>query len=97
MQYYWHDLRREPEIYSTRQSGGGSVMVWAAFCASDGNQNSERYIYTISEYLLPFIDCVYGRECVFQQDNASIHTSGATKEFLKEEKVDVMDWPITPH
>ncbi|POM73677.1 Transposase [Phytophthora palmivora] len=79
MQYYWHDLRREPEIYSTRQNG---------------NQNSERYIYTISEYLLPFIDRVYGRECVFQQqDNASIHTSGATKEFLKEENVDVMDWP----
>ncbi|KAG6616798.1 Isoamyl acetate-hydrolyzing esterase 1 [Phytophthora cinnamomi] len=25
--------------------------------------------------------------------NASIHTSGATKEFLKEENVDVMDWP----
>ncbi|KAG6616663.1 Transposase [Phytophthora cinnamomi] len=52
MQHYWHDLRREPEIYSTRQSGGGSVMVWAAFCASR-----------------------------------------ATKEFLKEENVDVMDWP----
>ncbi|KAG6616947.1 Transposase [Phytophthora cinnamomi] len=101
VQYYWHDLRREPEIYSTRQSGGGSVMVWAAFCAGgkselvilEGNQNSERYIYTLSEYLLPFIDRVYGRECVFQQDNASIHTSWATKEFLKEENVDVMDWP----
>ncbi|POM79258.1 Transposase [Phytophthora palmivora] len=92
MQYYWHDLRREPEIYSTRQSGGGSVMVWAAFCASDENQNTERYIYTLSEYFLPFIDRVYGRECVFQQDNASIHTSGATKELLKEENVDVMDW-----
>ncbi|KAG6583134.1 putative retroelement [Phytophthora cinnamomi] len=59
----------------------------------EGNQNSERYIYTLSEYLLPFIDRVYDRECVFQQDNASIHTSGATKEFLKEENVDVMDWP----
>ncbi|POM64664.1 Transposase [Phytophthora palmivora] len=87
MQYYWHDLRREPEVYSTRQSGGGSVMVSAAFWASDGNQNSERYIYTISEYLLPFIDRVYDR------DNAPIHTSGATKEFLKEENVDVMDRP----
>ncbi|KAG6583105.1 Transposase [Phytophthora cinnamomi] len=59
----------------------------------EGNQSSERYIYTLSEYLLPFIDRVYGRECVFQHDNASIHTSGATKEFLKEENVDVMDWP----
>ncbi|KAJ8557035.1 hypothetical protein ON010_g8930 [Phytophthora cinnamomi] len=44
MQYYWHDLRRELEIYSTRQSGGGKCH-------------------------------------------------GGTKEFLKEENVDVMDWP----
>jgi hypothetical protein len=34
LQYYLHDFRRESEIYSTHQSGGGSVMVWAALCAS---------------------------------------------------------------
>lgn len=26
--YYWHDLRTEEKIFSKRQSGGGSVMVW---------------------------------------------------------------------
>ncbi|KAG6943915.1 hypothetical protein JG688_00017363 [Phytophthora aleatoria] len=40
----------------------------------------------------PFIDSVYGRECISQHDNTSIHASTATKEFLKEEKVDVMKW-----
>jgi hypothetical protein len=34
--------------------------------------------------MLSFIDRVYGRECVFQQDSASIHTSAATKEFLED-------------
>jgi len=29
--YYWHDLRKEKEIFSKRQMGGYSVMVWAAF------------------------------------------------------------------
>ncbi|XP_055938024.1 uncharacterized protein LOC129968197 [Argiope bruennichi] len=29
--YYWHDLRKEPEIFSKRQMGGGSVMIWGAF------------------------------------------------------------------
>jgi len=29
--YYWHDLRKEEEIFSTRAQGGGSVMIWASF------------------------------------------------------------------
>ena len=31
--YFWHDLRQEPHIFSNRQFGGGSVMVWAAIAA----------------------------------------------------------------
>jgi transposase len=101
LQYYWHDLRREKKIFSKRQSGGGSVMVWGAFCAHgtselvilEGTQDSERYVATLSEHLLPFIDRVYGRECIFQQDNASIHASRATKSFLQEENVELMSWP----
>lgn len=31
-QYYWHDLRKEPETRMSRNFGGGSVMVWGAFC-----------------------------------------------------------------
>ncbi|GBL95453.1 hypothetical protein AVEN_182655-1 [Araneus ventricosus] len=49
---YWHDLRKEPRSFFSRQSGGGSVMVWAAFSFSgqvrlaflDGRQNSPKYI-----------------------------------------------------
>jgi len=33
LQYYWHDLRKEEQVYSKRQAGGGSVMVWGAFSA----------------------------------------------------------------
>lgn len=101
LQYYWHDLRREKKIFSKRQSGGGSVMMWGAFCAHgtselvvlEGTQDSDRYITTLSDHLFPFIDRVYGRDCIFQQDNASIHASRATKDFLREENVELMDWP----
>jgi len=31
LQYYWHDLRKEKETYFSRQSGGGSVMIWRDF------------------------------------------------------------------
>uniref|UniRef100_T1J3N2 Transposable element Tc3 transposase n=1 Tax=Strigamia maritima TaxID=126957 RepID=T1J3N2_STRMM len=29
--HYWHDLRKEPEVFSKRQMRGGSVMVWGTF------------------------------------------------------------------
>jgi len=29
--YYWHDLRRDEEVFSRRQNRGGSIMVWGAF------------------------------------------------------------------
>ncbi|KAG2773370.1 hypothetical protein Pcac1_g15663 [Phytophthora cactorum] len=56
-------------------------MVWAAFSAKgktkiaflNGRQNSELYIFTVSEFLLPFDHLHYGTEFVYQQDGASIH------------------------
>ncbi|GBN96463.1 hypothetical protein AVEN_214907-1 [Araneus ventricosus] len=51
---YWHDLRKEPRSFFSRQSGGGYVVVWAAFSFNgqvgltflDGLQNSPKYIET---------------------------------------------------
>ena len=33
-QCYWHDLRKERQLFSKRLYGGGSVMVWETFSAS---------------------------------------------------------------
>ena len=32
---YWHDLRKVKQLFSKRLFGGGSVMVWGAFSASE--------------------------------------------------------------
>lgn len=98
---YWRDLRRPPKTYVQRQAGGGSVMVWGAFSALGksqlailvGRQASSDYIYTISEYMLPFAHLHHGTDFVFQQDNASIHKSHATKAFFESTDVQVMVWP----
>lgn len=101
LQHYWRDLRQEVRQTNRRQMGGGSVMVWGGFAAAGktklavlvGKQSSEHYVYTLSEYLLPFAHLHYGADFVFQQDNASIHTSTVAKEFFDEQAVRVLDWP----
>lgn len=98
---YWRDLRRPPRETVRRQNGGGSVMIWAAFSAKGksevavlvGRQASEHYVYTLSEYLLPFAHLHYGADFIYQQDNASIHTSEETTAFLEDQQVTVMKWP----
>ncbi|KAG6611452.1 putative retroelement [Phytophthora cinnamomi] len=72
-------------------------MVWGAFSAQGksqlrGRQNSGHYIHTFSEYLLLFAHMHHGRDFMFQQDNASIHVSRETKEFMDEMDVKRMEW-----
>lgn len=101
LQHYCRDLRQPVRQTNRRQMGGGSVMVLARFSAAGktelavlvGRQASEQYIYTVSEYLLPFAHKHYGTDFVFQQDNAAIHTSRETMAFFEEQEVQVMDWP----
>jgi hypothetical protein len=98
---YWRDLRQPAQSFVRRQNGGGSVMVWGAFSARDmnelavlrGRQYSGHYIYTVSEYMLPFAHLNHGADFVFQQDNASIHASHETTCFLQEQEVNTMVWP----
>ncbi len=100
-QYYWHDLRKDSQYFSKRVSGGGSVMVWAAFgfdgkseiVLLNGRQNSADYIQVLTEYLLPVGEEIGGEEWLFQQDNASIHTSAMTREWFRERNIRVIDWP----
>ncbi|GBM98227.1 hypothetical protein AVEN_194742-1 [Araneus ventricosus] len=61
---YWHDLRKEPRSFFGRQSGGGSVMVWAAFGFNGqvvlaflyDRQNSPNCIETLENHLMPFAE-----------------------------------------
>ncbi|KAG3244544.1 hypothetical protein PI124_g10671 [Phytophthora idaei] len=100
-QQYWRDPRKPPRYTKRRQGGGGSVMVWAAFSARGkspfvvltGRQNSDDYVYTVSEYLLPFAHLNYGTDFIYQQDNASIQVSHRSKAFFEKQYVAVLDWP----
>jgi len=75
---------------------------------SKGGISSAEYIDTLKNGLLPFIEqlnniprateldaihvCTIG-DYIFQQDNAPIHTSQATRRFFQSHRLEVMDWP----
>lgn len=100
-QFHWHDMRREPEYFSKRAFGGGSLMVWAAIGYNgktelvfiNGKQNSIKYKETLIKYLIPFTTQITGDEWVFQQDNCPFHVSNYMKQWFIDENIDVIDWP----
>lgn len=100
-QYYWHDLRKEPQYYSKNVMGGGSVMVWAGFgyggrtpiAFLSGRQKATDHITTLNSYLLPTAEEIAGANWIFQQDNARIHTANVVKTWMTEKNISVLNWP----
>lgn len=100
--YYWHDLRTEERIFNTRQSGGGSVMVWGAIgylkkmplSFISIRMNAIRY----QEMVGPHFPA-YGYECAglgwqFQQDNAPIHVARSTLADFEQRGIRLFTkWP----
>ncbi|GBM87809.1 Transposable element Tc3 transposase [Araneus ventricosus] len=76
-------------------------MVWTAFGFNgqvglaflDGRQNSPKYIETLENHLMPFAENIGRRNWEYQHDNAHIHTSNATKNYINSKNVTVLEWP----
>lgn len=85
----------------TRNFGGGSIMVWGAFCYNgtspictiSSRMNSDLYIELLDDVLVTFGEETLGNNWTFQQDNASIHASKKTKLFLENKNIPVLPWP----
>ena len=97
--YYWHDIRKEKLIFSRRQAGGGSVMVWGAFSSEGklgiqfctGRMNSKQYTNILEDKLLSYWLSPDKNSMLFQHDNAAVHTSAETRNWLYDNAIDVID------
>uniref|UniRef100_A0A8C5Q1T4 Transposase n=1 Tax=Leptobrachium leishanense TaxID=445787 RepID=A0A8C5Q1T4_9ANUR len=91
---------------SSVKHGGGSVMAWACMAANgtgslvfidvtdkSSRMNSEVFQAILSAHIQPNAAELIGRRFTVQMDNDSKHTAKATKEFLKGQKWNVMQWP----
>ncbi len=77
-------------------------MVWGCFAASgpgwlaiiDGTMNSALYLKILKENVQPSVcDLKLKHTWVMQQDNDPKHTSKSTSEWLKKNKIKVLEWP----
>ena len=101
LSYYWHDLRKQRQEVFSRQHGGGSVVVWAAFGYNgtteiafiDSRLNSKKYQELLEIYMLPYINEICGPNATFQQDNAPCHASSDTKSWIKHRNINLMQRP----
>jgi len=88
--HYWHDLRREERVFSKRQQGGESVMLWGAMSyfglsnlhVLDGRQDAKAYCRNLEQGLLGFAAETLGEDWKFQKDNAPIHTAKLHKKVV---------------
>ena len=77
------------------------LMIWGCMCVNgvgqivlvNGKMDSRVYLNILKEVALPEGRRLIGDNFVFQQDNATIHTSTIVKQYLSEQQVTVLEWP----
>ncbi|KMQ83311.1 transposable element tc3 transposase [Lasius niger] len=101
LKFYWHDLSKPHDVAMSRNFGGGTVMIWAAFsytaktpvCWISTKMNSEKYTELLEDVLIPFMEDTDCENGIFQQDNAPIHNSKLSKEWFRSKNIQLMKWP----
>lgn len=86
----------------TVKHGGGSIMLWGCFAAGgtgalhkiDGIMRKEHYVDILKQHLKTSARKLkLGRKWVFQMDNDPKHTAKLVRKWLKDSKVNVLEWP----
>ncbi|KAL0183174.1 hypothetical protein M9458_022549, partial [Cirrhinus mrigala] len=71
---------------------GGNIMLWGCFSAKVTRQPHRiKVAMDRGHNLVPLLKM--GRGWVFQHDNDPKHTAKATKEWLKKNHINVLEWP----
>lgn len=84
-----------------KYGGGGNVLVWGCFSGHgigpihriDGIMDRFVYVNILKNVMLPFADEEMPVKWRFQQDNDPKHTSKLAKDWFRDNKIEVLEWP----
>lgn len=99
----WCSWMREGQMIrrNKRQQGGATLQIWGMLLPNGKLvitelhqwSKSEDYVNLLRGFALPIMELETGGDFIFQQDNASIHTSKETLEWFRRREISVLDWP----
>jgi transposase len=95
--YYWKLDGMDDKIFARDSNSRSSVMVWGGISKNGCTPlvevpkkcDSKKYCGILEEGLIPS----YDDGDIFQQDGAPCHTSRETKKFLRDNKIETVEWP----
>ena len=75
--------------------GVGSMSYYGvgSLVRLEGRVDALAYQRVLSDHMLPEAQRLLGEEFVFQHDNTPIHTAQSTQQWLRDNDVNVLDWP----
>jgi len=99
--YYFHDMRKEEHFLSRHHSREKGVMVWGAITyygtcklqIVSSKMNATHYKGLLEKAFPEAINIFGSLSWTFQQDNAPIHTARVVKAWIRQQNVDLMEWP----
>ena len=79
-------------------------MVWGCFCKLgvgpllpiEGTMNANKYKGVLKDYMIPQLRQWFGvrrSSSIFQQDNAPCHKAEDILKYLKEQQIQILEWP----
>ena len=92
----------EANCVTTVKGNGGGIMVWGcisyngvgALALVEGNMDSIAYTQLMATHLHESAsELGLDDDFIFQQDNATCHVSKYSREFFRENNVELLDWP----
>lgn len=102
--YVWRKRRQSFSYECTKhtlKTQDRGIMVWGCFSAYGvgkvvclrGKINSQIYLKLLQEVIIPEGKHLIGPDFILQQDNAPIHKAKIVSDYLRNEKINILQWP----